>query len=150
MNRLSQLGHLRQAGSRALDPEETRPQVFGGCVDTSSSAGDGVMVEATGMKPVWDAGAAVPLSLKKRTFTQPPAPNAKKVTAPALPHLRWTFTSITHPYLPLFQHPLMPWMRRLQTWALLPFSSVSSIRFHQSGGLFSDLQWMDASQISCM
>ncbi|KAJ1477750.1 hypothetical protein T484DRAFT_1820096 [Baffinella frigidus] len=55
--------------------------VFGGCVDTRSSPGDGVMLEATGMKPVWDAGAAVPLSLRKRTSTQPPAPTAKKVWA---------------------------------------------------------------------
>lgn len=69
-------------------------QVFGGCVDTRSSPGDGVMLEATGMKPVWDAGAAVPLSLRKRTSTQPPAPTAKKVRVPhTMSHHSWNHHS---------------------------------------------------------
>ena len=49
-------------------------QVFGGFVDVKESQTSDGNWEATACKPVWDAGAAVPLSLKKKK-TAAPAPS---------------------------------------------------------------------------
>jgi hypothetical protein len=54
-------------------------QVFAGFVDVNESKTSDGSWEATACKPVWDAGAAVPLSLKKKKATAPAPAPAKKV-----------------------------------------------------------------------
>eukprot|EP00960_Hanusia_phi_P062903 765298-Hanusia_phi.AAC.6 len=52
--------------SRAtVQPDGGCWQIFAGFVDTAESDGDGVMVETSGIKPPWDVGSAVPLSIKR-------------------------------------------------------------------------------------
>lgn len=53
--------------------------IFSGFVDAVQREGDGVTFETTCAKPHWDAGAAMPLSLKKQNNPAPVKPAATKV-----------------------------------------------------------------------
>ncbi|EKX49849.1 hypothetical protein GUITHDRAFT_85491 [Guillardia theta CCMP2712] len=64
---------LKKGGSvcirhrKADDSKNAWPSnlIFAGFVDTTENDGDGVMVETSAIKPPWEVGSAVPLSIKR-------------------------------------------------------------------------------------